>query len=262
MDFLPPNYQSPSVSKYFKPAVGDSRIRILSAPILGWEDWKFVDELKAKEKKLTGDKNIVLQKEPVRYFYTTKKPSLIDAEANDRVKLFWAMGIWSYDFNQMLIWMITQVKIIKDLESLIKDQMFGVPFYYDLRIKRTGLDKNTDYQILALNKSDLPQSIKNQIDKTPFSLEAIYTNKDPFDCDRDTANRTKTYYELENDTPKISRDQAMQIETSIKDEEFRSDLLLQFGIAQGKGRSLDTFYELKEFYLESCLKQIQEKNLS
>ena len=98
--------------------------------------------------------------------------------------------------------------------------------------------------------------------ETPFSLEAIYTNKDPFDCDRDTANRTKTYYELENDTPKISRDQAMQIETSIKDEEFRSDLLLQFGIAQGKGRSLDTFYELKEFYLESCLKQIQEKNLS
>ncbi len=88
MNFLPKNYQAPNASnKYMKLEKGENKIRILSQPILGWEDW-------------------TLEQKPVRFRFDKKPAKSINAEKP--VKHFWAFIVWNYIDEKIQILQITQ----------------------------------------------------------------------------------------------------------------------------------------------------------
>src|SRR5215510_11210672 len=94
--FLPQDYQAPKTSNfYMKLQEGENKFRILTQPILGWEDW--------------------LDKKPVRYTFDNKPTKSFDPKKP--VKHFWSMVVWNYNEEQIQILHITQATIRSSIEA-------------------------------------------------------------------------------------------------------------------------------------------------
>ncbi len=158
--FLPDDHKLPSSSSdnYFKPAEGENKVRILSSPIIGWEDWD--------------------NKKPVRFKYAQKPLSSFDA--SKPVKYFWAMIVWNYKEEKIQIWSITQSSIYKRLESLSRDSDWGAPFFYDIKIFKSGKEKDTKYDINPTPHKDVHPYLIEQFNEKRCRLEALFENGDPF----------------------------------------------------------------------------------
>jgi hypothetical protein len=159
MSWLPEGFEEPkSDSSYFKPQDGENKIRILSQPIIGWEDWN-------------GSK-------PVRFRYSKKPKSSIDPAKE--MRLFYTFIIWDYAVEKVKIYSVTQATIRKKLAALSKDDEWGAPYFYDIKIIRTGKDKLTDYQINPCPHKPVPEMIKQAFISKPCYLEALFDNADPY----------------------------------------------------------------------------------
>ena len=157
--FLPEDYQSPeSVSFYMKLQEGENKIRILSSPVFGWEDWH--------------------DKKPVRYKFNEKPLKPFDA--TKPVKHFWAFIVFNYTEEEIQILSLTQSTVRKQIEALSKDADWGSPFEYDLKIIKTGKDKETKYNVNPLPHKPVHEYIINQFHDRPCNLEALFTGEDPF----------------------------------------------------------------------------------
>ena len=160
MSFLPDNYETPQggTGSYMKLQTGDNKFRILSRPVIGWIDW--------------------VDKKPHRFPYKQKpaKPS-----GDQPIRHFWAMAVYDYADKQVKILEITQATIQKAIESLAKDEEWGSPGAYDIKITKTGQDKSTEYNLNPSPKKDLTQEIKDAAKAKPMNLEALLRNNDPFD---------------------------------------------------------------------------------
>ena len=87
MSFLPQDYTSPkSFNNYMKLQEGENKIRILSRPIIGWEDW--------------------LNNKPIRFRMSEKPAKPVDAKKP--IKHFWAFVVWNYAEEQIQILHLTQ----------------------------------------------------------------------------------------------------------------------------------------------------------
>ena len=162
MNFLPKDYEAPKTGGYYmKLQQGENKIRILSQPILGWEEW-------TKEKK------------PVRYAFDKKPTQPIDPKQPARH--FWAFIVWNYQEEQIQVLQITQAGIRKGLESLCNDADWGAPFGYDIKIIKEGEDLKTKYTVNPLPHKPVAPHIKEAFDDRPCNLSSIFTNDDPFDC--------------------------------------------------------------------------------
>src|ERR1700689_4101246 len=129
-NFLPENYEAPRAGGfYMKLQKGENKIRIMSQPILGWEDW-------------TPDKK------PIRYEMDKKPEKSFDPEKP--AKHFWAVIVWNYKEEAIQILQINQAGVRKGIEMLCNDSDWGAPYFYDLKIIKTGEDKNTKYQVNPL----------------------------------------------------------------------------------------------------------------
>ena len=160
MNFLPSNYEAPSNSNgYMKIQRGENRIRILSAPILGWEDW-------------TNDKK------PVR-FRLEYKP-LTSIHPDRPIRHFWAFIVWNYAVSAIQILQVTQAGIRRNLEDLSKNSEWGAPYHYDVKITREGEEMKTKYTVMPCPKKPVTSDIINAFYATPINLEALYESKDPF----------------------------------------------------------------------------------
>ncbi len=159
MNFLPKNYEAPrGSSSYMKLQEGENKFRILSAPILGWEDWD--------------------DKRPVRYRFDAKPAKPIDA--GRPVKHFWSMIVWNYAAEQVQILTVTQATVQKQIQALCADTDWGAPYFYDMKILKSGEGKETKYQVNPVpHKPTAPAVIKAFNDR-PVDLEAIFDNADPF----------------------------------------------------------------------------------
>lgn len=159
--FLPENYESPKAANagYMKLQDGENRIRILSAPILGWEDW-------------------TLEKKPIRFRYSEKPTSSIDPKKP--VKHFWAMIVWNYNEQKIQILEITQATIRKCLEKLCKDPDWGAPYFYDIKICKEGQNVDTEYTVNPISPKPVAEQIIDQFNSNPCNLEALFDNGDPF----------------------------------------------------------------------------------
>jgi len=159
MNFLPENYELPKASgDYVKLEDGENRLRILSMPILGWEDWN--------------------DKTPVRYRYENKPSTSIDPKKP--FKHFWAMIAWNCSLSKIQIWNVTQGTIKHALDALSKDADWGAPFHYDIKVFKSGEKMETKYVITPVSHKPLSQEVIDAFAKKPCYLEALFTNSDPF----------------------------------------------------------------------------------
>ncbi len=157
-DFLPQDYEAPQgASAYMKLQNGDNKFRILSKPIIGWLDWK--------------------DKKPFR-FTIKNKP---DKPLTDKpIKHFWAFVVFDYSDQQVKILEITQATIQKSIADLSKDEEWGAPFEYDIKVNRKGEDLKTEYSVTPSPKKPISDLIKQAATEKPCYLEALFANADPW----------------------------------------------------------------------------------
>lgn len=160
-DFLPENYEAPQGGgNYMKLQSGENKIRILSRPIIGWLDWK--------------------DKIPYR-FRMNEKP---DKPLGDKpIKHFWAFIVWNYNQQCVRILEITQSTIQKSIQDLSRNEEWGAPYEYDLKITRKGEDLKTEYSVMPSPKRTLPEEIKEAALAKPCYLEALFQGADPWAVD-------------------------------------------------------------------------------
>jgi hypothetical protein len=158
MDFLPQNYETPQTTGlYMKFQQGENKFRILSQPIIGWLDWK--------------------NKVPHRFTFKNKPEKPLGEQA---IKHFWSMVVFDYADQSVKILEITQSTIQKAIESLVKDEEWGSPAYYDIKVSKKGQEKSTEYSVNPSPKKDLSEEIKKAALEKPVNLEALFKNGDPF----------------------------------------------------------------------------------
>jgi len=162
MNFLPDNYEAPKTSNYYlKIQNGENKIRILSKPIIGWEDW---------------DNN-----KPVRFTLENKPEQSINPEKP--VKHFWAFIVYNYNEGEIQIMQVTQATIRKAIEELCKDSDWGAPFFYDIKIHKSGEKVNTKYVVNPVPHKTIDPYIVQAFHARKCCLEAMFQNLDPFALD-------------------------------------------------------------------------------
>lgn len=159
-NFLPEDYEAPMTGGfYMKLQKGENRIRILSQPILGWEDWS-------------------ADGKPIRFTYDKKPEKPINAAKP--VRHFWAFIVWNYSADQIQILQVTQAGVRKGLEALSKDADWGAPYFYDIKIIKEGEEMKTKYMVNPLPHKPVSQHIIDAFNQRPCFLEALFQNEDPF----------------------------------------------------------------------------------
>ncbi len=162
MSFLPQNYETPKSSNYYAKLIdGENRFRILSRPIMGWEDWE-------NEPK----------KRPIRFPLDQKPLSPVDPAKP--IKHFWSMIVWNYTEEQIQILHITQSSIRTAIEALCRDTDWGDPYAYDIKITRSGDGIDTKYVINPVPHKPTHDYIVEQYNLRPCHLDALFESADPF----------------------------------------------------------------------------------
>lgn len=163
---LPENYVAPAQGggSYTRLLDGETRIRILSQAIVGWEDW--------------------LDKKPVRY-RMNEKPK-VSFDPKKPIKHFWAFIVYNHTVNQIQIMQITQATIRSSLEALSKDQDWGSPYFYDIKITRTGEGVDSKYTVNPSPHKPVSEEILKEFKDKPINLEALFDGADPFSKDHET----------------------------------------------------------------------------
>jgi hypothetical protein len=156
-DFLPEGYELPK-GPYFKPEVGENRIRIIGRPVIGWLDWD-------RDKK------------PHR-FRMDKKPSA--PMGKDPIRHFWAILVWDNKGQCLQVWELTQKGIMAAIKALVADPDWGNPSDYDIKITKSGSGKDTEYEIRPAPKSPMSDEVKTIVAGTYHCLDAIFDGLDPF----------------------------------------------------------------------------------
>lgn len=158
--FLPEGYEAPRAnSNYMKLEKGENRFRILSKPIIGWEDW-------------------TPEKKPIRFMPNEKPEKPIDP--NRPVKHFWAMIVFNWFKNEIQILHITQRSIQTSIEQLAKDKDWGNPFNYDLKITRDGDGMETEYTVNPVPHKPVGEEVLRAFADKPIYLPALFQGADPF----------------------------------------------------------------------------------
>ena len=158
--FLDKDYEVPKGdSNYMTLENGENRIRILSHPIIGWEDWK--------------------DSKPFR-FRMNEKPDKPFVQGKS-IKHFWAMVVWNYADEAIQIFHPIQSTIQEPIRELSRSEDWGKPFDYDIKINRSGQDLNTKYSVMPLPKTEISQIIQEALRAKPVNLEALFSGGDPFD---------------------------------------------------------------------------------
>ena len=158
MTFLPENYdQFTKNNNYMKLQEGENKIRLLTIPLVGWEDW--------------------INKKPIRCKLDNKP---IPSDPKRPVKLFWSFIIWNYNNEEIQILNITQKSIQNKIQSLSNDADWGLPYYYDIKIYKTGDGMDTEYEINPLPHKETHPAIQEAFEAKRCNLEALFDNSDPF----------------------------------------------------------------------------------
>lgn len=159
-DFLPQGYTAPQGGGgYTKLKQGDTMLRILTAPVLGWEDWL----------EQGGERK------PLRYRMDAKP-----TQVHDKLKHFWAMTVYNYNAKEVQIWQISQSSIQAAIQALASNEHWGNPLTYNIQVTRSGEGLDTTYAVQPIPKSDVPGEVQNAFMDKPVNLEALFSGDDPF----------------------------------------------------------------------------------
>lgn len=241
--FLPDDYEAPKSTSqgYMKLQDGENRIRILSRPIVGWEDWN--------------------EKKPVRFKYNNKPAKSIDPKKP--VKHFWAMIVWNYNEEKIQILQVTQRSVQKALEKLIRDADWGAPYLYDIKIVKEGQQKDTEYSVNPISPKPVAQNIVEQFKEKPIYLEALFDGADPFDskwgeCTPGVFNKGDVKEEFKS--ARVSFEKAEELTRILNrcDDKYRNSVweALQ---AQKVVNLTELSFETYERLLKAATKKMNEK---
>jgi hypothetical protein len=162
-DFLPQGYEPPeSGGNFMRLQDGENKIRILSKPIVGWLDWK--------------------DKKPYRFKMNGKPEKPMD---KNPIKHFWAFIVWNYNDQAIQLLEITQQTIQTAIANLNKDDEWGSPFDYDLKITKKGKDLQTTYSINPSPKRPITDEVKQAALDKPCYLDALFNAADPWDVTKE-----------------------------------------------------------------------------
>ena len=146
---------------YLKLKEGDTRIRILSAPIIGYVGW--TNESKPIRCKAGDKMDISLLRE------------------NTVPKEFHAFIIWNYRESRLEIAEFTQASIKNDIFNLAMSDDWGDARKYDIVIKRKGTGFNdTEYSIMPSPAKELDEAIKTEFLDSKIDLTRLYSGENPF----------------------------------------------------------------------------------
>lgn len=164
-DFFPSDYKLPQTGVgYMKLVQGDNVFRVLSSPIIGWEDWD--------------------DKKPIRFRMNEKPASSINPK--QPIKHFWAMAVWNYSTKAVEILEITQKTIQGAIKTLVDDEDWGKPQEYDIKIVREGEGMETNYSVNPKPKKEVSAEIKEAFSKKKINLDALFSGANPFEEAVDT----------------------------------------------------------------------------
>ena len=137
---------------------GENKFRALSSPIVGMLGW-------TNESK------------PVRI----KTGEEFTVQLKDKAKHFWSLVVWNYSTSAIEVLEITQKGIQEAIGTYAKDEEWGNPKGYDLKVIRSGEGMETSYQVSTSPHKDVAQEVIDAYDSTPVNLYALYDGGDPFE---------------------------------------------------------------------------------
>lgn len=159
MKFLPDDYKAPvTAGGYMTLATGENRIRILSEPIIGWEDW--------------------IDNKPIRYPFNMKPEKSHNSEKP--LRHFWSFIVWNYKEEKIQILQISSASIRKTIQDLCENTDWGVPYNYDLVLKKEGEKLTTKYTATPVPPKLISEHIKEAFYEKRINLDALFDGGDPF----------------------------------------------------------------------------------
>jgi hypothetical protein len=75
---------------------------------------------------------------------------------------------------------VVQASIQKAIQSLVINEDWGSPYTYDIKIKREGEGKETNYTVFPCPHKPIDPAIISMYEEKPCNLEALFKNEDPF----------------------------------------------------------------------------------
>lgn len=168
MNFLPDNYQAPqstSNGAYLRFKEGTNRFRILSKQaVTGWVYW-------TEENKPVRVRELPLTDRPEGIRLDEKgKP--------EKIKHFWAMVVYDYASGLPCILEITQATIQRSIHALCTDSDWENPNDYDLKVTRSGIGIETDYQVAPVPHKPFDYGLA--VGWEEIDLEKLFTASDPY----------------------------------------------------------------------------------
>jgi hypothetical protein len=160
MTWLPENYKEPEKpSNYLKiKENSEIKIRILSRPIIGWEEWK--------------------DGKPIRYKDGHQPEKSLDPQK--QMDYFWSCIVYDIAENKIKILQIKKISIRNQIVSFMNDKDYGPVHNYDLKIKREGSGMKTKYIVMPLNICPVSENVIDLFNSTPCNLDALFISEDPF----------------------------------------------------------------------------------
>ncbi len=154
-----PGYRPKKKSKYLNIEKGENAFRLVSLPIIGWEDW-------------------TLDHKPVRFRDNEcpKKPIV----ATKPIKSFWAFWAWDIINEELGVLEIRQASVLNALRDFIDDPKYGDLDEFDIKIFRSGEGKLTQYMVIADKKKPISDEIKAKMKECPVNLEALFDGGNPW----------------------------------------------------------------------------------
>jgi hypothetical protein len=163
--FLPEGYEAPVMGGgYMKLIDGDNVFRVLSSAIVGYEYWTTENKPIRSKTAFTETPNIKTNK---------------DGSAQ-KVKHFWAFTVWNYQTKSVEILQLTQASIQGAITNLVKDEDWGDPKGYDIKISRSGSGIETEYAVNPKPHKEISEDIKTAYSEKKINLEALYSGENPF----------------------------------------------------------------------------------
>lgn len=158
--------ESSGSGRYINPAriEGEKRLRFFGAGITGHSAWT------------TDGKPIRWEKKPAAL------PENIAPDMSGRVgtKRFLAGLVYDYEAQDFKILEITQKTLLDQLFKFIKDEDYGDPQGYDIKLSKTGEGIKSEYTLVAAPPKSVSKEVATAFEAVNCNLNALFDGDDPW----------------------------------------------------------------------------------
>jgi hypothetical protein len=154
------------LGRYINPSKleGEKRLRCIGEGITGFSAW-------------------TVDKKPIRWeAKPVQLPSNLAPDLSGKVALkrFIASIVYDYEAGDFKILEITQQTLMTQLFKFIKDDEYGDPKDYDIKISKKGQGKDTEYSLLASPPRPVSKDIATSFEGVVCNLRALFDGEDPW----------------------------------------------------------------------------------